>query len=137
MTTNRKPSAERPPEAHQADAQTREQDVLIKRVNRAEEAVHSLLTGIPPEVHQAVNRLLADPAPETSRMLEAWRTCARRDVETGRQIDVPRTARSTYTAFGIACLVAYSRTYVDELDAKRQALRRALPLTPPTVNLGG
>ncbi len=117
-----KPTLEQELEQGKNSKLEREQRVCQERIQRAQSAIDTLLTGLEPEVHSVVDRLLQDPGPDSKRMLDAWRGCALRDVEAGRAVDVARTAKATLTAFGIACLVAYTRSYVDALDARRQSL---------------
>lgn len=95
-----------------------EQVRLARLITLTNESCTQLVNSLPPETHQAVHTLLADPSEGKVQMLNAWRFCAQRDLEHGRAVDLAATAKRVETPFGVACLVAYAKAYVEAAETR-------------------
>lgn len=65
----------------------------------------------------AIRRYLEAPSTHDYDMLSAWSRCGRNDRGRTVRLDITAQARGTVTPFGIACLLAYARAWIDEAEA--------------------
>lgn len=103
-----------------------EQSVNCQRAKSTRRAVEKLLTDISPELHDQVTRLLTGAQADPTGLVGIWSKAGERDHTRSLNLDVGKAAKNTMTPLGLACLLAYARTWLDTHDqAQAQALRQA------------
>ncbi len=87
--------------------------------------VHKLLADCPPEIGQAVHTYLDNATGQDATLLHWWAQCGHKDFARVQRVHVSAAARSTMSALGYACLVAYARGYLDEMETRNAGLNAA------------
>lgn len=98
-----------------------EQTPLQRRVIAIREDIERLFTGCLPPIDEAIHRWLTEAQGADRALLDAWTTLGARDCRRGQEVRISNTAKNTLTPLGLACLVCYSRGYLDELEAQEAA----------------
>lgn len=88
--------------------------------------VHKLLADCPPELAQSVRGYLEGATGADATLLHWWAKCGHADFARVQQVHVSPAARQTMSALGYACLVAYARGYLDEMEDRNRSVTAAV-----------
>jgi len=100
-----------------------EYQVHYKAVIHVREQLDGLFAGCSPAIRIVIGQYLDTPREEDRWLLDAWEKCGRHDLGRSLKLDLTSTARSTLTALGVACLIRYCRGWLDEAEARTEAIR--------------
>lgn len=89
-------------------------------INIREEA-DKLFTGRDQVTNDRVKAYLELTEGPDAMLLNAWRRCGQKDRARTIKINLSSVARTTMSPLGIACLIAYSRAWLDEAEARAAA----------------
>lgn len=95
-----------------------EQAVKDKRLADLRADIQAVFTGCSPHNRPVIDRYLQDPAPADKALLDAWARCGRADAEKDLPVKLQTVARDTFSPLGLACLICYSRAYLDAVESK-------------------
>lgn len=136
MNKTDKPTVPPAQEQPEPDEKNSEQAVWKRAITKARDDAAKLLTFCEPETALDVHRLLTEATDDQRMLLDAWARCGRSDYGRHMAVDLQRTARKTLSALGLACLVNYSRAWLDAADTEHMEMppkRLQYPIGSETV----
>lgn len=98
-----------------------EQAVKNKRLADLRADLEAVFTGCSPHNRPIIDRYLDNPAPADKALLDAWARCGKNDAERDLPVKLQTVARDTFSPLGLACLICYSRAYLDAVESKALA----------------
>lgn len=93
-----------------------DKSVMRVRITQVRKDIEKLLTGCDPVLHNRIRQHLDTPSESDRMMLDAWRRCGKADYGRIPALQFSYAARRTFTALGVACLVAYGRAWLDAAE---------------------
>lgn len=118
-----------------AGQQPGEQAVAEKLLVELRVQLQSLSIDCDPVTSRLLTGYLEAPAGPDKAFLDKWEECGRRDARLHLPVSLKNTAKATFTPFGLACLVRYSRGYLDELESMTAGLQQSS--YPPPLGARG
>lgn len=96
--------------------------VKLGLITQVRKDVDRLLTTCDPDTLNVVHRVLETPTEAEASMVKAWRKFGSHPSQSVKGISISATAKNTVSGFGLACLVAYGRAWLDARECELSGL---------------
>lgn len=105
------------------DSTTCELNANSTAIARMRKDIDNLMAGCSQLDHTVISQYLNNPPDGDRMMMDAWRRCGHNDHGRSLNLNLSATAKQTMTPFGMACLIAYARAWLDAAEARQAELR--------------